>query len=216
MLKATTPFVVLILSYFAGLQQLTSVLVVNVVGVVGGVIVASYGEINFVFSGFLFQIIGIIVEGSRLVLMQKLMKEKMDPLSMMYFLAPVCFTLNSFFFIIYELPTMPFGLWHSLSNLGPLVLLTNAAAAFALNIALVLLIGCTSSLILTLCGVLKDIILICLSMVIFKAEISVVQAFGYSVALFFLVRYKTMNMDWRKEYERIISRPGKETKDLPI
>lgn len=51
-------------------------------------------------------------------------------------------------------------------------------------------IGKTSSLVLTLCGVLKDILLVAASMIIFRDPVSPLQFFGYSIALGGLVYYK--------------------------
>ena len=51
-------------------------------------------------------------------------------------------------------------------------------------------IGKTSSLVLTLSGVLKDILLVVASMVLFHDPVSGLQAFGYSIALGGLVYYK--------------------------
>jgi hypothetical protein len=51
-------------------------------------------------------------------------------------------------------------------------------------------IGKTSALVLTLSGVLKDILLVLASMVIFGDPVSPLQAFGYSIALGGLVYYK--------------------------
>lgn len=51
-------------------------------------------------------------------------------------------------------------------------------------------IGRTSALVLTLSGVLKDILLVLASMLIFKDPVSPLQAFGYSIALGGLVYYK--------------------------
>ena len=50
--------------------------------------------------------------------------------------------------------------------------------------------GKTSALVLTLSGVLKDILLVVASMVIFLDPVSGLQAFGYSIALGGLVYYK--------------------------
>jgi hypothetical protein len=51
-------------------------------------------------------------------------------------------------------------------------------------------IGKTSALVLTLSGVLKDILLVLASMVIFLDPVSGLQAFGYSIALAGLMFYK--------------------------
>jgi hypothetical protein len=65
----------------------------NVSVIVLGIVVASYGEIAFVFMGFVFQACGIIFESIRLVMVQKLLSSaeyKMDPLVSLYYFAPVC------------------------------------------------------------------------------------------------------------------------------
>ena len=73
----------------------------------------------------------------------------------------------------------------------PLILLSNAAIAFLLNIAAVFLVGAGSGLVLTLAGVFKDILLITGSVLIFGAQITPVQVLGYSIALVGLILYKT-------------------------
>ena len=64
----------------------------NVSVIVLGIIISSYGEIAFVFVGFVFQACGIIFESIRLVMVQKLLSSpeyKMDPLVSLYYFAPV-------------------------------------------------------------------------------------------------------------------------------
>ncbi|KNE64845.1 hypothetical protein AMAG_10180 [Allomyces macrogynus ATCC 38327] len=201
MLKATTPIVVLTLSFATGLKEPNMQLFLNVLGVVVGVVIASIGEIQFVFIGFACQAAGILFESARLVLVQKLMTEQMDPLSSLYFFAPVCAVFNGIVFLFKEYPTMT---WADIEGLGAFTLLSNASVALLLNFAVVFLIGCTSSLVLTLSGVLKDLILIVLSMVLFGSVTTLTQVVGYGIALTFLVRYKTLSINWKTEYQRIM------------
>jgi hypothetical protein len=91
-------------------------------------------------------------EASRLVMIQLLLHGlKMDPLVSLHYYAPVCALIN--------LAILPFteGLapFLELARVGPLVLISNAAVAFCLNIAAVFLVGAGSGLILTLAGVFK-------------------------------------------------------------
>ena len=51
-------------------------------------------------------------------------------------------------------------------------------------------IGKTSSLVLTLCGVLKDVLLVVASMMIWGTQVTPLQFFGYSIALGGMVYYK--------------------------
>lgn len=45
-------------------------------------------------------------------------------------------------------------------------------------------------MVLTLCGVLKDIILVVASMIIWGTEVTPLQSFGYSIALIGMIYYK--------------------------
>lgn len=51
-------------------------------------------------------------------------------------------------------------------------------------------IGKTSSLVLTLCGVLKDILLVAFSMIVWSTTVTFLQFVGYGIALGGLVFYK--------------------------
>ena len=51
-------------------------------------------------------------------------------------------------------------------------------------------IGKTSSLVLTLCGILKDILLVAASMLIWGTPVTKLQLFGYSIALGGMLYYK--------------------------
>jgi hypothetical protein len=80
-------------------------------------------------------------------------------------------------------------------------MLVNAAIAFTLNIAVVLLISSTSALILTLAGIVKDIMLVFLSVVVFESPVTPLQYAGYSVALLGLNLHK----EYKKSPEKITS-----------
>lgn len=60
-------------------------------------------------------------------------------------------------------------------------------------------IGKTSSLVLTLCGVLKDIMLVIASMMIWGTQVTALQFFGYSIALGGMVYYR-LGYDTLKTY----------------
>ena len=65
-----------------GLDSFNRRKAIVVLAVSFGVALASYGELNFVFSGFIFQCLGSIFEETRLVEIQKLLQGlRMDPVS---------------------------------------------------------------------------------------------------------------------------------------
>ncbi|KAI9507579.1 triose-phosphate transporter family-domain-containing protein [Russula earlei] len=214
MLKAFTPVAILLISWLFRIQEPNRKLTTIVCMISFGVALASHGELRFNLIGFLTQAAAVAVrihshsfhtfrcsavsplgliahtqfEASRLVMIQILLHGlKMDPLVSLHYYAPVCAVIN--------LAILPFteGLapFFELARIGPLVLFSNAAVAFALNIAAVFLVSAGSGLVLTLAGVFKDILLITGSVLIFGSQITPLQVFGYSIALGGLILFKT-------------------------
>lgn len=129
----------------------------NVSFIVLGVIIASYGEIQFDMTGFLFQICGVIFEATRLVLVQQLLSSaeyKMDPLVSLYYFAPICAAMNFIIFLYLEAPVLgP----EDIARVGLFTLLANAAVAFALNVSVVFLV-CSSLLLCLQLDIYSDIV----------------------------------------------------------
>lgn len=199
MLKATMPVAVLLTSWAMGVSPPSMKTLGNVSLIVVGVIIASVGEVNFVLVGVLWQAGGILFEAIRLTMIQRLLSSaefKMDPLVSLYYFAPVCAAMNFVLALVIEVPRLTMA---DIYHVGVFVLIANALVAFALNVSVVFLIGKTSSLVLTLCGVLKDILLVLFSLVIFGDPVSGLQAFGYSIALGGLIYYK-LGADKLREY----------------
>lgn len=200
MLKAFTPVAVLIFSFFAGLEK-TSCLELYIVTVICvGVAMASVGETFFSWVGFTCQALAILAESSRLVLTNLLLKQlKLDPLSSLYYVAPLCCAFIGtacFWFEYNELP------WERMYTTEfAITMLINGAIAFTLNIAVVLLISNTSALILTLAGIVKDILLVFLSVIVFESPVTPLQYAGYGVALLGLNLHK----EYKKSPEKIAS-----------
>lgn len=130
------PVAVLLISFAFGLKQPSGILVAIVLMISSGVAIASYGELEFVMSGFIAQVLAVAFESSRLVMVQVLLQGlKMDPLVSLYYFAPVCAAINFGLLIVSE-GLQPFL---ELYRLGPFVLLSNAGIAFGLNITAVFL-----------------------------------------------------------------------------
>ncbi|OQE46152.1 hypothetical protein PENCOP_c001G01850 [Penicillium coprophilum] len=199
MLKATTPVAVLLATWGMGMAPANMKVLANVSIIVVGVVIASFGEIKFNMVGFLFQIGGIIFEATRLVMVQGLLSSadfKMDPMVSLYYFAPICAVMNGAVALFLEFPHVTMDHVYSV---GIWVLVLNAVVAFLLNVSVVFLIGKTSSLVMTLCGVLKDILLVAASMFLWQTPVTGLQFFGYSIALMGLVWYK-LGGDKMREY----------------
>ncbi|KAH7097344.1 TPT-domain-containing protein [Auriculariales sp. MPI-PUGE-AT-0066] len=190
MLKAFNAVAVLLISWGARTAEPNRKLFGIVMMISVGVAMTSVGERRFEMLGFIIQALAVCFEASRLVMIEFLLHGvKMDPLVSLHFFAPVCALINLVAMFAWE-GLAPF---YALPDLAwwPLILLSNALVAFGLNVAAVFLIGVGSGLILTLAGVLKDIILVTSSVLIFGTPIAPLQILGYSIALAGLVLYRT-------------------------
>ncbi|KAH7165203.1 triose-phosphate transporter family-domain-containing protein [Dactylonectria macrodidyma] len=190
MLKATNAVATLLATWAFRIAPPNVKVLGNVSVIVMGIIIASFGEIKFDLTGFIYQVSGILFEALRLVMVQRLLSSaefKMDPLVSLYYYAPACAVTNGIFTLFIEIPRITMG---DIYSVGIGTLIANAIIAFLLNVSVVLLIGQTSAVVLTMSGVLKDILLVVASMVIFRDPVTGQQFFGYSIALAGLVYYR--------------------------
>lgn len=97
------------------------------------------------------QIVAILIESTRLLLVQVLLQDaKMNPIVSLYYFAPVCLACN----LVALFPIEGLGVFgDALTKVGLPLLLFNAGCTFALNLSGVWLIGVASGLVLTLSGV---------------------------------------------------------------
>jgi drug/metabolite transporter (DMT)-like permease len=189
MLKAFTPVAVLIFSFVSGLEKssYTELIIVSIICF--GVAVTSVGETFFSYTGFTFQILAIMAESTRLVLTNLLMKQlKLDPLSSLYYIAPLSAIYIGMACFAFESNALPYERIVQYDFI--MILLINGLLAFSLNVAVVYLISNTSALTLTLAGIVKDILLVLLSVAIFGSPVTLLQYFGYTIALFGLNVHK--------------------------
>ncbi|OKL58297.1 hypothetical protein UA08_06440 [Talaromyces atroroseus] len=189
MLKSTTPVVILFFTWTFKLEPYSSKQLINVCVIVIGVMISCFGEVDFVLVGVLFQIGGIVFEAVRLVMVQRLLSSdefKMDPLVSLYYFSPICALMNGAVAAAVELPRFRLDdVWH----VGVWTLIGNAVVAFMLNISVVFLISKTSSLVMRLCGILKDILIVISSLILWNTPLTGLQVLGYTIALLGLIYY---------------------------
>lgn len=108
--------------------------------IVIGIVMAGAAEATFSLQGFIFQIVSILFESARIILIQFLISGNglnMDPLVSLYYFAPVCAVAN---FILSYLWGWSSFEWTHAAEVGFWMLLLNAAVAFLLNVSSVLLV----------------------------------------------------------------------------
>jgi hypothetical protein len=129
----------LLITWGLGIKPFNGKTLANVSVIVVGVIIASYGEIRFVLTGFICQALATGFEATRLVLIERLLSSyKMDALVSLYYYAPVCTVMNLAASLYFEIPNMS---WGNVEDVGYFNMIANAAIAFLLNVSLVLLVS---------------------------------------------------------------------------
>ncbi|GFZ50579.1 hypothetical protein JCM24511_08336 [Saitozyma sp. JCM 24511] len=185
MIKASIPVLAHLIScHLQGLNAITAIILLMVGS---GCIIASTGQMRYNVLGLACQSGAVVAEASRLVVIQVLLKDiKLNPLLSLYYYAPVCLAAIAFEFPFLE----GSGPFRALPSLGWPILLANGLLSFALNVASVLLIRSSGSVVSSLSGVLKDIILIFLSVTFLGSAVSPQQILGYGLALLGLILFK--------------------------
>lgn len=144
-------------------------------------LVCGAGEMLFVAQGVMLQLGSIVTESFRLTLVQIFLQRrgiKLNPVSTLYYIAPVCFAFLVFPFVLLELPQIR-GATTLVINVP--LLLGSSASAFALNMAVFLLIGRSSALTMNIAGVVKDWLLIALSVILYGSPVTLTQVGSCSI-----------------------------------
>ncbi|KAK1394754.1 hypothetical protein POM88_013810 [Heracleum sosnowskyi] len=124
----------------------------------------------------------VVVEATRLVMIQILLAAngiKLNPITSLYYVSPCCFVFLSVPWLIVEFPVLRetssfhFDYW---------IFGTNSICAFALNLAVFLLVGKTCALTMNVGGVVKDWLLIAFSWSVIKDQVTPINLVGYGVA----------------------------------
>ncbi|EYU45460.1 hypothetical protein ABFS82_14G000400 [Erythranthe guttata] len=195
MLKALMPVATFFVAVLCGTDKLRWDVFLNMVLVSIGVVVSSYGEINFNVIGTVYQVTGIFAEALRLVLTQVLIQKKgltLNPITSLYYIAPcsLVFLMVPWYFL-----EKPAELEVSEIRLNMWIFFSNAFCALLLNLSIFLVIGRTGAVTVRVAGVLKDWILIALSTVIFpESMITGLNIIGYAIALSGVVLYNYLKV----------------------
>lgn len=208
MVKAIMPAATYTVSIFYGIEKRTAENMVIMIVITCGVAIASYGEIQFVLIGVLYQLGAIVTESNRIVMLQMLLQNhniKLNPVQSMYLIMPLCFVFLTIPWLVLEYPRMDeaVNIRDETGN-AYAMLVFNAMAAFGLNISVFMLIGQTSALAMNVSGVIKDWLLIYISWSFFRSPITALNLIGYGIAFvgvcyYNYTKYRSMNDETAKK-----------------
>lgn len=182
MLKALMPVAVYSLGVLFKKDAFKSDTMANMVSISIGVAIAAYGEARFDAWGVMLQLGAVVFEATRLVMIQILLTSKgitLNPITSLYYVAPCCLAFLSLPWFIVEFPLLRET---SSFHFDFLIFGTNSLCAFALNLAVFLLVGKTSALTMNVAGVVKDWLLIAFSWSVIKDTVTPINLAGYGIA----------------------------------
>ncbi|RWW22193.1 hypothetical protein GW17_00013623 [Ensete ventricosum] len=201
MLKALMPVAVYSIGVLLKKESFKTSSMLNMLSISFGVAIAAYGEARFVAWGVALQLGAVAFEATRLVLIQILLTSKgisLNPITSLYYVAPCCFAFLLVPWIVVELPLL-----RNTSSFRPdlLVFITNSFCAFALNLAVFLLVGKTSALTMNVAGVVKDWLLIAFSWSVIRDTVTPINLFGYGIAFLGVAYYNHVKLQALKAKE---------------
>ncbi|KAJ1256336.1 hypothetical protein BS78_K048100 [Paspalum vaginatum] len=208
MLKALMPVAVYSLAVALRTDAFRRASMLNMLGISAGVAVAAYGEARFDAFGVTLQLAAVAAEATRLVLIQILLTSrglKLNPITSLYYIAPCCLAFLTVPWYAVELPRLRAAAAASPGGQLPrpdvFVFGTNSLCAFALNLAVFLLVGKTSALTMNVAGVVKDWLLIAFSWTVIKDTVTPVNLVGYGIAFLGVAYYNHAKLQGLKAKE---------------
>ncbi|KAF3327165.1 putative sugar phosphate/phosphate translocator [Carex littledalei] len=201
MLKALMPVAVYSTGILFKKDNYNSSIMLNMLSISLGVAVAAYGEARFDVWGVTLQLAAVAFEATRLVLIQILLTSKgisLNPITSLYYVAPCCFVFLALPWSVVELPRL-----RTMTAIQPDLVTfgTNSLCAFALNLAVFLLVGKTSALTMNVAGVVKDWLLIAFSWSVIKDTVTPINLFGYGIAFLGVAYYNHVKLQGLKAKE---------------
>ncbi|XP_048134232.1 probable sugar phosphate/phosphate translocator At2g25520 [Rhodamnia argentea] len=201
MLKALMPVAVYSIGISLKKETFRSNTMANMISITLGVAIAAYGEAKFDPFGVFLQLGAVAFEATRLVLIQILLTSagiKLNPITSLYYVAPCCFVFLTLPWAVMEMPRL---IQTSTFHFDFLVFGTNSLCAFALNLAVFLLVGKTSALTMNVAGVVKDWLLIAFSWSVIKDTVTPANLFGYGIAFLGVAYYNHAKLQAMKAAE---------------
>ncbi|KAK8505374.1 hypothetical protein V6N13_045812 [Hibiscus sabdariffa] len=201
MLKALMPVAVYSIGVLFKKEGFKNDTMVNMLSISFGVAIAAYGEAKFDSWGVILQLVAVAFEATRLVMIQILLTSKgitLNPITSLYYVAPCCLVFLMVPWIFVEYPILK---EISSFHFDFVVFGTNSLCAFALNLAVFLLVGKTSALTMNVAGVVKDWLLIAFSWSVIKDTVTPINLFGYGLAFLGVAYYNHSKLQALKAKE---------------
>jgi drug/metabolite transporter (DMT)-like permease len=207
--KSSVPFFTVVLERFVLGTAQDKMIYASVAPIVGGVSLASWGEQQFEFTGFMAALVASVVTAWLALLTAKLLQTKLDAVNLLYYMTP----LSAIFLLPFALYLEIGGIMADLAvRQAPFflffTLFLSGAIAFSLNCLTFLLINSTSALTYTVLGNVKVIFSITISVMIFRNPVGFMNAIGCIITL--------AGAAWYQNIKRSQAQAANQAASLPV
>jgi drug/metabolite transporter (DMT)-like permease len=193
MIKAITPVPLFLLYVIRGREHPSFLQLAILATISGGVMIASVGELQFSWIGCIIQVAAVCCDCLRVVTTDSFIKDsKIDSLSVLYYIAPTSCVAVTVGWYLWEAKNIP---WSVFTPTFSLILLANGLLAFALNFAALFAMKTSSGMIMSICGPVKDFIVIISSSWMFGAPVTWLQWFGFGISITGIFLYQQYKQD---------------------
>eukprot|EP01100_Stratorugosa_tubuloviscum_P003465 TRINITY_DN1844_c4_g1_i1.p1 TRINITY_DN1844_c4_g1~~TRINITY_DN1844_c4_g1_i1.p1 ORF type:complete len:320 (-),score=73.87 TRINITY_DN1844_c4_g1_i1:144-1103(-) len=183
------------ITYFRDSSNRNFTIYLTLIPIVGGVAIASYTEVNFNVIGFVAALIASLITALQAVVSGKLLKQQLDPINLIFYMAPFS-AIMLLPFVYYKEYDDIITNWKYRDDIySHLTLIISGIVALLLNITQFLVIQKTSALTATVSGNLKVVLSITLSVLIFKNQITFINGFGCAIAILGVFWYNKMKYE---------------------
>jgi len=188
------------MSCAVGLQMFTWHKAAVLSVVLAGCLICTTGEIHFVWAGLLLQVASQFAECSKNLIGETVMSGaglKLDALTFVMFQAP-CSLLP---LLVATCVSWEPVIVDDFKKMWPYIL-ANASVAFSLNVVIALTIKNLSTLAFVIIGLVKDMVIVLCSAVVFGDPISNQQRFGFPIIIFGIAMWSHLKMKEQSEVSK--------------
>lgn len=184
--KSLTPVCTALLQYLVFRSRLRSQALMALVPITGGVALASVTELEFHLGGFIAALTACFLTGLKFVLSSQMLagRYKLDSINLLYYMAPPSVAILVPMCLLLERDSVIRWVEHPRRTTTDfLLLLFSGIVSYVLNVTLFIVLKATSSVTVTVAGNVKTVLVIGISILMFKNPVTTMNIIGCLIAI---------------------------------
>lgn len=198
-IKSLTPVCTAFLQYAVFRSRLTPQALFALVPVTAGVALASLTELQFHFGGFIAALVACFLTGLKFVLSSQMLagRYKLDSINLLYYMAPPSVAiLLPLSYLIERDGVYDWVFNGNATTRDFIILLFSGIISYILNVTLFIVLKATSSVTVTVAGNVKTVLVIGISILMFKNPVTPLNILGCLVAISGCCWYGLIKNKW--------------------